>query len=111
MTTYEAQKNFKDIKWKKVQEDSEFIHLEPGEEVEGIYVGKEPSDKYSNVSNYKIDIEGKGDIKKVTGVILSKHLNEIKVGSPVKIVYKGQKENKKGVVYNDYEVYTPAVDD
>ena len=101
----EIQRNFEKMEWKRVQEDSDFIHLEPGDEVMGVYVGKEPSEKYVNVNNYKIDIEGKGNIKKISGIIISKYLEKLKPGTAVKIVYKGQKQNKKGIDYNDYEIY------
>lgn len=104
----EIQNNLSEIKWKKSEGESDFISLSEGEEVVGIYVGKEESERYPNTYNYKIDINGSGDIKKISGVVIAKHLDEAKVGTPVKIVYKGKRKNEKKIEYNDYEVYFPA---
>jgi len=93
------------IKWEKQETDSDFLKMDFGQEVVGIYLGKEESTRYPETYNYKFDF-GKLGIKFIGGTVISGHIddekNPIKEGTVVKIVYHGK---PKGKNYHDYDVY------
>lgn len=90
------------MSWKKHETESDFIKIEFGESIEGIYVGKEPSERYPNAYNYKIDIKDVG-VKLISGAVIQSHFedakNPIPIGKQVKITYKGKVKN-----YHDYDI-------
>ena len=90
----------------KHETEQEFLNMDVGAEVTGVYVGKEPSTKYPNTYNYKIDLGEDKGIKKVNGVVVAKHFEDLKnpihVGTVVKLIYHGKPQGKN---YHEYEVY------
>ena len=98
------QKNLNEMKWEKVEAKTNFVILEAGQEVTGIYLGSEPSINFPESKNHKIEVEGQ--VKFMSGVVLDSRLATIKAGTPIKIVSMGKPRGKR---YTDYEVYTSKV--
>ena len=96
-----GQTNFDGVKWEEAGMDERFIHLEVEESVIGTYVGKEESDKFKGTFNFKIDVNGMGDIKLISGTVISTKFKDIPIGSAVKIKYLGK---PKGKNYDNYQV-------
>jgi hypothetical protein len=89
----------------RVEPSSEFLQLKDGEEVVGRYVGNEISMKYDDQYNYKIEIKDVG-VKKLMGcAVLDTLFANVTIGALVKIIYKGKSKTKKGVDFNNYEVW------
>ena len=95
-------KEFEKVKWEKHETNTDFIKLDFGEEIKGVYVGKEESERFPNTFIYQLEVEeeGKKVIKKISGTVIANHFEDIEFGTPVKIVYKGKVKN-----YHDYDVY------
>ena len=103
--------NLENLKFKKHECDSEFMKMEVGGELIGVYLGSEPSNKYPNTRNFKFDFGKDIGIKFLSGVIITKHIedekNPIKEGTVVKVIYHGKPSGKN---YDDYEVYVAETD-
>jgi hypothetical protein len=98
------------MEFERVVPTSDFLKLEAGQEVTGVYVGKEQSVKFPEHENFILEIKGVGQ-KKVSGAMLENLFAEVKVGTVVKLVFKGKTKNKKGIEFNEYELYAEKKQD
>jgi len=79
--------------WKKIESN---VHkfMDVGEAIEGKLISKEPNQSFDKGKVYKI--ETKEGLKVIFGTsILDSEMESVNIGQMVKIVYVGEKENKK----------------
>lgn len=89
--------------WVKVEQN---VHnFDEEKELIGIFKESIPSEYEGN--DFIIDARGKGDVKVFGKTALQNKLNVVKPGTPVKIVYNGEKKSEKsGRTYRDFSVFT-----
>jgi uncharacterized OB-fold protein len=86
--------------WTKVETNTDFVKWEKiNQSIEGIFIGTDKGINDSVIYNIEID----GVKKKVSGKVLETAFKDIKIGTPVKVVWLGLPHGKK---YNDFEVFT-----
>ena len=92
------------MEFEQVKQKSEFLHMEAGQEVVGVFIKKETSEMYPNQFNHILDIKDIGQ-KKISSLMLNNLFESVKEGTVVKLVYKGKKRGKRNQDYNEFELF------
>jgi hypothetical protein len=99
--------NVKNIKWQKTGGNS-FQFKKSGDTVTGILKGSRvQSTKFGKQTVFTIEQEKGNSVDVFSSAVLD-HIQDIKKGTPIKIVFKGiVKKGKKS--YKNFDIYTPEV--
>lgn len=80
-----------------------FKFEEPGQSLEGKWAGSKPSRKYDSRLG---QIVKEGGEKIVFGLSASlRDLDDLPLGTPVKVVYNGKEKTKQGVEFKAFDVF------
>lgn len=94
--------------WKKVEMGDTWNPEKEGDEIVGLFVGKEENVGENNSNLYTLEASDDNRSVSVWGTtVLDVRMKNVKVGEEVKIIFKGWKDSptRKGKQYKDFEVY------
>lgn len=93
--------------WLKVEMGDTWKPEKEGDEVIGLYLGKEENVGENGSNLYSLESQDHQNISVWGSTVLDIRMKNVKVGEEVKIVFKGLKDspNRKGKQYKDFEVY------
>lgn len=95
--------------WQKMEMGNTWKFTKPGDEISGVYAGKESGVGPNNSNLYNLQVDGQ--LVGVWGTtILDARMKNLSLGEEVKIVYLGEapSKNRKGKSYHNFEVYHRA---
>ena len=95
--------------WNKVESDADaWVPEEEGDEIVGTLVDKDPEGGKHGSGLYTVE-DDDGTQRIVFGtMVLNDRLNNVDLGSDVKIVFKGEEQAASGNNYKDFDVFTRA---
>lgn len=93
------------VAWNSTNEDGSF-RLEEGDELVGVYTGKEEHVGANDANIYSFKTEN-GPMSVWGSTVLDTRLKNLVLGEEVKIIYRGKVESqkRKGASYYAYEVF------
>ncbi len=103
-------KNIDDIEWEPM-ETGTWKYEKEGDSIAGILVDKLPGNKEKEISPRYI-LDTKEGLMMVWGsAIIDDRLRLVKIGTPIKIIYKGQDDIGKGKKLNKFRIMVPKKTD